>query len=184
MLYPNQLSKLIVEDIAPIHVPLFKDNHDYVQAMKHILQSKVTTQKEADRILQQYEPNLSIRQFLLTNLTKDKKTGIYQFRVPVDLLGESLGDLGTFIQHHRYLGPTLFITGGDSPYRKPFLTQPDLIQQQFPHSTVTCIDQASHWVHADKPDLFLNLVVDFITSTEAREKDENEEEKKESELQN
>ncbi|CAO3636903.1 unnamed protein product [Cunninghamella echinulata] len=184
MLYPNQLSKLIVEDIAPIHTTLFKDNSDYIQAMKHILRSKVTTQKEADHILQQYEPDLSIRQFLLTNLTKNIETGIYQFRVPVDLLGESLKDLGAFIQHHHYMGPTLFITGGKSPYRKPFLTQSDLIQQQFPHSTITCIDQASHWVHAEKPDLFLNLVTDFITSTEAREKDENEEEERESELEN
>lgn len=37
-----------------------------------------------------------------------------------------------------------------------------LIKQIFPKAQIETIDNAAHWVHADKPTEFLDLVSDFI----------------------
>jgi pimeloyl-ACP methyl ester carboxylesterase len=103
---------------------------------------------------------------LLTNLKKSPDDGIYRFRVPLETLGNALGNLAQFIQNHRYTGPTLFITGGISPYRKPFESHPELVDQQFPNARVEVMPGCGHWLHAEKPDLFLSLVSDFIAASE------------------
>ncbi|KAF7728552.1 hypothetical protein EC973_005956 [Apophysomyces ossiformis] len=142
---PTIPSKLIVVDIAPLHMPLSREFQMYVEGMRAIDAVSPTKQKVADEILQTYEPDLIVRQFLLTNL-KRHKDGIYRFRVPYDTLGDSLGRLGEFLTEPlHYEGPTLFITGGRSPYRKPFLKHPNLVQKQFPRSHIENIEDVGHW---------------------------------------
>jgi pimeloyl-ACP methyl ester carboxylesterase len=59
-----------------------------------------------------------------------------------------------------FSGPTLFIRGGLSKYiqERNFA----VIQQQFPQATIETIENASHWLHAEKPRQFADLVKHFI----------------------
>ena len=50
------LAQLIVEDIAPSKGPLSSEFQGYIEAMKKIESSSVTTRKEAQEILTPYEP--------------------------------------------------------------------------------------------------------------------------------
>lgn len=146
---PDIPSKLIVIDMAPINIKLSKEYNVHAKVMQEINDLKLKTQREADAILQRYEPDLLVRQFLLTNLKKNlKNEGIYEFRVAYDTLGRSIGHMGDFFQSEPkkiYSGPTLFITGGLSPYRKHFIEHADLIKAQFPHSSIENIEGAGHW---------------------------------------
>lgn len=151
---PELPSKLIVIDMAPVQLQLTREYSDHIEAMREIQSRKLTKQKEADEILQKYEPDLVVRQFLLTNLKKSKSTGIYQFRIPFDILGRALSQMGGFSfgttepllgSKRQYKGPTLFITGGKSPFRKQFVEHPELIKAQFPNSTIENIEGAGHW---------------------------------------
>ncbi|KAG0163452.1 hypothetical protein DFQ28_011677 [Apophysomyces sp. BC1034] len=166
MRHPALLSKLVVVDIAPVPMRLAHDHQMYVEGMRAVNSEAPSKQKEADKILQTYEPDLLIRQFLLTNL-KRQQDGIYRFRVPYEILGRSLGALGEFLPDPlHYNGPTLFITGGESPYRKPFLEYPDIVQSQFPCSRIENIEGVGHWVQTENPTMFLDLVVNFLTTTD------------------
>lgn len=148
---PQLPSKLIVIDMPPIAFKLSKEYSVHAQAMKEINELQLKKQKEADEVLQKYEPDLIVRQFLLTNLKKNlKKDGIYEFRVAYDTLGRSIGHMGDFFQSEPnkvYQGPTLFITGSLSPYQKYFINphDADLIKAQFPNSSLETIDGAGHW---------------------------------------
>ncbi|KAL9551342.1 hypothetical protein PS6_005044 [Mucor atramentarius] len=149
---PQLPSKLIVIDMAPIKLQLTREYSDHIEAMREIQSKKLTKQKEADEILQKFEPDLIVRQFLLTNLKKSRSTGIYQFRIPYDILGRALSQMGGFSfnthplpESRQYHGPTLFITGGKSPFRKQFMDHPELIKAQFPNSIVQNIEDAGHW---------------------------------------
>ncbi|CAO3600424.1 unnamed protein product [Absidia cylindrospora] len=166
------VSKLIVVDIAPVHMTLLSEFPRYIQGMKLVESKQLKRQTDVDQLMMDYEPELHVRQFLLTNLKKSLDNGVYRFQVPVETLGNSLGNLAQFIQNHRYTGPTLFITGGASPYRKPFLAHPELIDQQFPNNRITVMPGCGHWLHAENPDLFLSLVTDFITTTERQESEQ------------
>lgn len=53
---PNLLSQLIVADIAPSKGALSPEFQAYVEAMKKIEESQVTTRKDAQQILSAYEP--------------------------------------------------------------------------------------------------------------------------------
>ncbi|KAK5276940.1 hypothetical protein LTR40_010999, partial [Exophiala xenobiotica] len=70
----SSYSALIPVDNAPVDAALKSDFHTYVKAMheieQHSAHSPITKQSEADKILAKYEPDLAIRQFLLTNLVK------------------------------------------------------------------------------------------------------------------
>ncbi|KAI8374321.1 Alpha/Beta hydrolase protein [Radiomyces spectabilis] len=162
--YPKLVSRLIVADIAPAHMKLSRDFDEHIEAMRAIDDAGLEKHKEADAILARYEPDLGVRQFLLTNF-KRQPEGHYQFRVPYDILASALGNMGEFlIDEAQYSGPTRFILGGNSPYRKPFIDNPDLPKARFPNADVKVIEGAGHWVHAEKPDAFLHLVADFMNN--------------------
>lgn len=60
-------------------------------------------------------------------------------------------------------GPTYFIGGGDSNFLKQ--EHHAIIKQTiFPSAKFDYIAGAGHWLHAEKPDLFLKLVTQFLTT--------------------
>lgn len=69
---PDKYSGLVPVDNAPVDAALKSDFGTYVNAMREIEDHRppVARQSDADKILQKYEPDLAIRQFLLTNLVK------------------------------------------------------------------------------------------------------------------
>ncbi|KAI9285170.1 Alpha/Beta hydrolase protein [Umbelopsis sp. AD052] len=156
------VEKLVVVDMAPAVKRLSSDFASYIEYMDEIQRAKLTKRSEADAILKKVEPDLSIRQFLLTNLKKDEDTGIYKFRIPYKTLGESLDNMTAFMDHKMepYDGSTLFIAGGKSNYIKPE-RDGGHIREQFPNSEIKVIEGAGHWVHAEKPEEFVNIVSDY-----------------------
>ncbi|CAG8555836.1 3083_t:CDS:10 [Ambispora leptoticha] len=158
LLQVPHIEKLVVVDCAPTKYRLSLDFATYITAMKKIEETVVAKQSHADKILQE---DIAIRQFLLTNLKKDSDTGIYKFRIPLDLLNDNLEELGGFpfdSAHHTFRKPTLFIVGTKSNYVKPKVHS--TIRTLFPEAVIVDIE-AGHWVHAEKPQEFLTVVSDF-----------------------
>lgn len=141
---PELVSKLVVVDMPPVSLRLGRSFRQYIEAMKEIEAAQVSKQSEADAILARYEQDLGIRMFLLTNLKR--KDGRQQFRVPLDILGQSLKSIGDFeIKEQTYDRPTLFIAGGKSPYATPFKDQKEVIDALFPNSKLEVIEDTGHW---------------------------------------
>jgi len=59
-----------------------------------------------------------------------------------------------------FAGPALFIRGGKSDY----ITDADEgeIRRRFPAVKIETIATANHWVHAEAPEEFVRLVLDFL----------------------
>ncbi|OBZ90682.1 Abhydrolase domain-containing protein C22H12.03 [Choanephora cucurbitarum] len=181
--HPEMVSKLVVVDMPPVAMTLSRNFATYVDAMREIEAANVSKQSEADKILAKYESNIGIRMFLLTNLRRSDNN-VFQFRVPYEILGRSLPSIGAFDipSHLSYPKPTLFIAGGKSPYRIPFEEQSEWVNQLFPQSRLEVVEQAGHWgkgiedisvnmtdsevnvVHAEKPDIVLTSVTQFINN--------------------
>lgn len=142
---PSIISKLVVVDIAPFSLPLSNDFATYVEAMRNIDSRSLKKQSEADKILAEYEKDISVRQFLLTNL-KRQSDGVYRFRIPYETLGKALGKVGRFdAAGLQYNAPTLFIAGGKSSYGKPLATRSDEVKNMFPNSDLKVVEGAGHW---------------------------------------
>ncbi|KAJ2767062.1 hypothetical protein IWQ56_003473 [Coemansia nantahalensis] len=161
---PDMVAQLVVDDIVPMGLELSHNFAAYVTTLGEIEARAVASQKEADRQLAAVEPDLAVRQFLLTNMKK-ARDGAYRARIPLDLLGASLDGIMGWddLPGRSYPGPTLFIGGTRSPFVKP--PAYSAMQRYFPRCLVAELE-AGHWVHADKPIEFMKLVEDFIVTHE------------------
>jgi pimeloyl-ACP methyl ester carboxylesterase len=93
----------------------------------------------------------AVRQFLMTNLLP---TSPLTFRIPLDILADSLESLGGFPIEctedscPKFDGPALFIRGTQSNYIQP--KHLPVMEKMFPKMQVVELD-GSHWIHVDQP---------------------------------
>lgn len=108
---------------------------------------------------------MAVRQFLLTNLVVPSSTSekTVKFKIPIDTLLEAAPDIGSFPfmpdGELEWTGRTLIVKGAKSDYIKD--TDISLLKEFFPNMKLEVLD-TGHWVHAEKPNEFKKMVVDFI----------------------
>ncbi|VDK81107.1 unnamed protein product [Litomosoides sigmodontis] len=159
-----RLKSLIVEDIAP-------KAYDSVASFSRIIEAMKSIDLTCDRT--EIEKNLAVtikdsttRQFLLTNLMPTSKH-TYSWRVNLDSIGRYIEEIcgSSGVQDEGiYNGRCLFVSGGISDYVMP--SDYPLILKQFPNTQFSVIPNVAHWVHAEKPNEFTDIVTEFILSVE------------------
>ncbi len=156
--FPDKVEKLIVADMAPrVYLP----SHDKIFSTLLALDlSSFSSRQQIEDALASAIPNLVLRRFLLKNLGRNAVNEFF-WKINLRGLSENYSRLGEAISAAApFPKPTLFIRGGKSKY----IGDGDevLVQELFPQSQMQTIVEASHWVHADKPEEFLKLVLDFL----------------------
>ena len=102
-------------------------------------------------------------QFLLKNLSRqtDNEGGGFEWKMNLKSLWDNYPRILDNIEAHKpFQKPTLFIRGGASNYIQN--TDFSHINQLFPHATIETVDDAGHWIHADKPVELLHLLTNFL----------------------
>ncbi|TFK73263.1 alpha/beta-hydrolase [Pluteus cervinus] len=163
------LSKLIVEDVAPARTEISASFKEYVKGMQAIEAASVKSRKEATEILEQYEKDPSIHQFLLTNLHVPSASSkeVAKFQIPLTLIGESIPEIGWFPYapgERTWNGPTLFVKGSRSKYINRHNLP--ICKQFFPSMKLEELD-TDHWVHSEKPNDFKEMVLRFMRESES-----------------
>ncbi|MFM1931340.1 MAG: hypothetical protein RL226_643, partial [Bacteroidota bacterium] len=118
-----------------------------------------TSRKQVEEVLRSSLKEESVVMFLLKNLYWEQPGKLnWRFNAPVleRTIGDITGDTGQQI----CLTDTLFVRGLNSNY----ITDEDqvFLNHYFPHSVLRSIDGAGHWLHAEAPDEFFNLVDTFL----------------------
>ncbi|KAJ9099782.1 hypothetical protein QFC21_003780 [Naganishia friedmannii] len=179
--YNGCLHTLISADMAPSIGKISPEFASYAQGMQEIEDAKVRTKAEGDKVLQGYEKSLPTRQFLLTNAITDPTSQTIRFRIPLDIIRESIPQIGEFpysppaasasesegeapnaISQHpttTWSGPTLFIKGARSAYINH--RNIPACRAFFPRMEMETLD-AGHWVHAERPAEFVDAVEKFL----------------------
>jgi len=154
--YPERVDHLIVADISPV---AYQHSFDKtINALKQLPLDVLSNRKQADEFLSPFIPELSYRQFLLQNLQLNE--GEYKWRVDLDVFYRTADNIIGFPasdQVEPYKGRVLFIMGGNSTY----LNQ-QAIGLYFPTADISVIEEASHWLHIDKPTEFLDKLIKFL----------------------
>lgn len=154
------IKKLIVADIAPKEYPAHHD--DIIDGLVAVDLSEVTSRKDADKALSKHIRSLPVRQFLLKNLKrKENDTDRFEWRFNLAVIEKQYDNVRMDTIKGHYPGPTLFIRGSKSNY----ISESDLpeIKQKFPQATLETLD-AGHWLHAEQPDAFFDIVSNFLKS--------------------
>ena len=156
--YPELVKKLIVADISPRYYPI---HHDAIlEGLSQLDFNFVKTRLEADQVLESYVPEIGTRQFLLKNLYWVQK-GELGLRINLEVLKENVSEVGEALPSHAaFSKDTLFLRGDRSEY---IGTQDEaIIQRHFPNSKILTITNAGHWLHAENPKDFYDVVIDFV----------------------
>lgn len=156
--YAHKVQALVVADIAPVAYP---PRHNAVfQGLNNVNLATLTNRKQAEKALNQYIDEQGIIQFLLKSLYR--QSGQWHWRFNLAMLQRDYNKLINQLHSDTaYLGPVLFIKGGDSDYIQP--THRQAILTLFPNSKAKIIQGAGHWLHADKPKVFNRMVTNFFS---------------------
>lgn len=160
---PELVERLIAVDISPVEGTGSSHFPAYVAAMRTVNipdgLPRSHARKLADEQLSSVIQNLAVRQYLLTNLVE--VDGRLAWRLNLDALAQHLDKLLTFPQRQEsYLGPTLFLLGGNSQFVHPS-HHPEIIRL-FPRAQIQTVPNAGHWIHAERPQDFIDAIRGFL----------------------
>jgi esterase len=162
LLYPEAIHKLVIVDIAPVS---YLTNHDdLIATMLSLPVHEIQSRNHADELLAKQIAEPTLRQFLLQNLVKDGND--YTWRINLQAIQENHTKLKQFPEDVKTLShniPTLFLSGSLSDYVKP--EHGETISDYFPQHEHVVVDNANHWVHADKPGEVIEIISNFMGNT-------------------
>lgn len=158
--YSHLLAKLIVVDIAPKAYPVH--HQQIIEGLKALDFTQIKTRKEADDKLAEKIPELSVRQFLLKNLYW-KEQGQLSFRFNLEIIANNIEEVGKALitNTQQFLKPTLFVRGEMSNYI--LASDKPEIDKIFTNSKLETVLKSGHWIHAEQPQQFFEIVSSFLT---------------------
>jgi len=157
--HPEKVERMVVVDISPKEYPA---NKDIIDTLEKVNLNEVKTRKEVEDILSVDIKDAGILQFLLKNLYWDDNQRLaWRFNLQTlkdftPLVGEA-----TPIPSNPLQMPALFMMGAKSEHISS--TDSKLINAMFSNAKIVTIPEAGHWVHADKPVEFFNVVNTFLS---------------------
>lgn len=156
-LFPSQIEKLVVVDMG---VKRYKPHHQMILNALHAVNlGSLASRNDAEEAMKPFISDFGVRQFLLKNLyRKEKNTFAWRINFPV--LEERMNEILAPLPPGRSECETLFVRGTKSDYIVPedFME----IQEFFPFAKFSELP-VGHWVHAEDPDGFLKILMDFVT---------------------
>ena len=156
---PQLISKLIVADIAPV---VYSHTHSHlIEPILALSLDKMSNRAEVDKALLPEIPDTMLRNFLLQNL--ERKSDHWRWKVNWSAIGQHMDNLTGFpiLSRGWKLGtPTLFIRGEQSEYIG--VAEKLEIEDHFETFTLQTIGNAGHWLHAEQPEQFSQLAVNFL----------------------
>ncbi len=165
--HPDLVERLVVVDIAPKGYGSLDRFAGYIREMQSLPLGELTSRADAEARFR--EPDAGVKAFLLQNLRRDG--GSWRWQANLDLVaGDAALQAGSLIAgwpeavDHLppYLGPVLWVAGGESPY----ITREDgeAMRRYFPRTRQFTVKGAGHWVHTDAPEVIVGALRRFVAS--------------------
>lgn len=160
---PELVAGAIVADIAPVGYD--HSHQSFLKAMQAVDLAQISRRSDADPLLADAIPEAPLRAFILQNLVVTG--GVARWRLNVDALDSGMDDLigwPSGLDANRYTGPVLFLRGGMSDYVTS--EGEEAAQRLFPMADFHAIPGTGHWLHAEAPDAFHDVVAGWLTTAE------------------
>ncbi len=153
------VERLVVVDIAPVAYPLH--HLDLVRQLRRLDLTQIARRRDTDEHLAATIPDAAERAFLLQNLVfEDGKPAWRANLAAIERNMAALADFPARPPETAYRGPALFVAGMASDYVRA--GDETTIERLFPRAEITRIDRAGHWLHAERPEAFLDIAGPFL----------------------
>lgn len=150
---PAAVDRLVVADIAPVSYP--PRLRGYVAAMRDVELAPGLTRAAADAALTGAVAEAAVRGFLLQSLVPGAQP---RWKLGLAEIAAAMPEIEGWEAPAaaRYAGPTLFVAGGRSNYIRA--EHRGAIRALFPAARFVTLRRAGHWLHADDPEGFLEVL--------------------------
>jgi len=159
---PGLLNKLIVVDVSPRK---YTQNTEHLQLLNAMLSTDLSIAHSRSDVENQMKDKIKdqrLRQFIFKNIYwRDNDKLDWRLNLPVLNANLSLM-FGGIESVTLFTKPTLFIRGGLSNYIR--VNDIEIIRKNFPETVIKTLASAGHWVHADAPEEFYSIVIDFLNT--------------------
>lgn len=163
--HPELVERLCVVDVSPVAYDRLSEFQGYVAAMRGLALDSLSQRSDADAALAGAVPDATVRGFLLQNLRRDGDG--WRWQVNLDVLGAALPVIGGWPEEELvgtppYRGPVLWVAGARSDYVAPAYA--GAMDRWFPANRRVTVKGAGHWVHSEQPEVFLEVLRQFLDS--------------------
>jgi esterase len=155
---PGRVSALVIADMAPV---AYQHDHDQVlDGLAAVEAAGANDRRTADAILAEHVPEAGVRAFLLKSY-KAGEDGRWHWLINRQAIDANYPRLAEANTGEPWPGPALFISGALSGYVRE--THREAILALFPGAQFEVIDDAGHWLHAERPQQFNQRVLRFLS---------------------
>lgn len=157
-----QKSGFLVESliVADMGVKAYPRHHDVIfQGLHAVDVDACDSRKTAEERISMFIKDESTKQFLMKNMYW-KEPGKLAWRFNLSVLESHIDEILEALPDERIDCESLFIVGGRSGYVLP--EDHEAIRELIPLAHFETITEAGHWVHAEAPARFLEIVESFI----------------------
>jgi esterase len=162
--HPQAVRSLVIADIAPVSYPSHHD--DVFAALRAVADAGCESRTAAAALMAEHLAEDTVIQFLLLSLRRGDD-GRYQWRFNLDGLQRDYAALREgLVAGAPYAGPVLFVKGGESNYIRA--AHRETTARLFPASRLRVMAGCGHWLHAEQPERFNQLVVEFLDAVESQ----------------
>lgn len=158
--HPRRVERLGVVDIAP--VTYSGRLAALLDALLELPLEEIRNRADADAILAESVADKAVRDHMLQNLQRSDSG--WRWRNNLQALRDGLDTVSGFPEKpsmQPYTGTSCFVKGEHSDYIETHSLP--LIKTLFPLASLVKISAAGHWVYAEQPQAFLNLLEEFLT---------------------
>lgn len=161
--HPALVARLCVVDVAPVAYAHSAGFARYVDAMLAIDLGTLASRADADAALVEAVRDPAVRGFLLQNLRRNGDS--WSWQPNLELLRAELDEIGGWPEEAlrgvaAYDGPVLWVGGAESSYIKDEYAAE--MERWFPRTRRVTVKGAGHWVHSEKPEVFLEILHTFL----------------------
>lgn len=161
--HPDLVARLCVVDVSPVTYGRVGEFAGYISAMQRLDLGSLERRSDAEAALEEAVPHPTVRSFLLQNLRREDDS--WRWQVNLDVLGDELDEVSGWPDADlagvaAYPGPVLWIGGARSDYvRDEHAPEMD---RWFPRNRRVTIKDAGHWVHSEQPEVFVEVLRQFV----------------------
>ncbi len=156
-LHPERVGHLIVVDMAPKRYDM--RHGALIEALKSLDLDRLEGRKDADKRLAEKIPEEGVRQFLLKNLHR-KGQNEWEWKMNLPLIERDLPKINEPLEEKPVDIPAHFIRGDRSDYIQD--EDEPLLKRYFPQAELKTVSGSGHWVHAEAPKTFYQIVEDLL----------------------
>jgi len=155
--YEDMVKQLVVVDIAPVS---YKPGHNEIfEALLSVDIDYVNGRSDVEATLSNYISDVGVRLFLMKNLQR-KKEGGYRWKMNLELLHKEYEHIIANVSKATVETNTLFVRGEKSKY---IVEEGEAaIAEYYTNAEVKTVKGAGHWIHAEQPDILLEMVKTFF----------------------